>query len=273
MKRILPILIAVVIVLAGGYFFWYLPHSQEASDKASNQTTNEADKDKSAAKNDENSEQYPVETTSSKGDGTKTESTLIKSDSTLESVLGEIFGENNLVSLFNMQGFPQRLAVTVESAENSSLAPRDRWPLQSPESDFLITKIGDQDFIAVENDKRYAPYVALVRNADAQDIVDAYAHFYPLFQTAYLELGVGKYFNDRVIKLIDDILATPDVKGPIKVTRAGEHGKYLFADDQLENLSPAKKLMIRMGRENANLVKSKLRLVRAGLVKLGKRKR
>jgi len=37
-----------------------------------------------------------------------------------------------------------------------------------------------------------------------------------LFQQSYEDLGYpGQYFNDRLVEVIDDMLKTPDVQGPI----------------------------------------------------------
>ena len=70
-----------------------------------------------------------------------------------------------------------------------------------------------------------------------------YVRLYPLFQRAYEELGYpGQYFNDRVVEVIDSLLATPNVTEPIKVKRitvdggapSAGGGLYVFEDLSLE---------------------------------------
>ena len=49
-----------------------------------------------------------------------------------------------------------------------------------------------------------------------QQLASIYVRYYPLFQEAYEELGYpGRYFNDRVIEIIDHLLQTPDIVEPI----------------------------------------------------------
>lgn len=111
------------------------------------------------------------------------------------------------------------------------------------------------------NAARYAAYVKLVRAVDAAKLVSVYVGFYPLFQQAYEELGYPKaYFNDRLVEATDDLLAAPELAGPIKLAQPGV--LFEFADPDLEARSAGQKIMIRMGRDNAVQVKAKLREIR-----------
>ena len=58
--------------------------------------------------------------------------------------------------------------------------------------------------------------------------------------------------------MIDHLLATPDVAGPIKLTQPGVF--YQYADPSIEERSAGQKLMIRLGSQNAAVVKEKLRV-------------
>ena len=69
------------------------------------------------------------------------------------------------------------------------------------------------------------------------------------------------YFNDRLVEVIDNLLATPDPKGPIALVRPNV--MYTYADPGLEGRSAGQKLLIRMGPENAKAVKAKLTELRA----------
>ena len=58
--------------------------------------------------------------------------------------------------------------------------------------------------------------VRALESIDSAKLVALYVRFYPLFQQAYAELGYpSRYFNDRLFEVIDHLLATPDVRGPI----------------------------------------------------------
>ena len=78
-----------------------------------------------------------------------------------------------------------------------------------------------------------------------------------LFQQAYEGLGYpSQYFNDRLVEVIDHLLATPDVTGPIQLARPSV--MYVYADPALEGLSSGQKTLLRMGPQNAAAIKAKL---------------
>jgi hypothetical protein len=89
---------------------------------------------------------------------------------------------------------------------------------------------------------------------------------YPLFQQSYEDLGYpGKYFNDRLVQVIDHLLQAPEVTGPIRLVQPKV--MFQYADPSLENSSAGQKLLIRMGPANERIIKQKLREFRAEIVK------
>src|SRR6185369_8627545 len=68
------------------------------------------------------------------------------------------------------------------------------------------------------------------------------------------------YFNDRLVEVIDHLLQTPDVRGPIPL----KQGKvfYEYADPALEARSAGQKLLLRMGPQNEAVIKGKLKELR-----------
>jgi len=95
---------------------------------------------------------------------------------------------------------------------------------------------------------------SVVRKLDMKQVADVYLRFYPLFQGAYQDLGYPTgYFNDRLVQVIDVLLATPQALGPIELVRPNV--MYTYADPALEARPAGQKLLIRMGPENAALAK------------------
>jgi hypothetical protein len=93
-----------------------------------------------------------------------------------------------------------------------------------------------------------------------------YEHLYPLFQQSYEDLGYpGKYFNDRLVEVIDSLLQTPEVTAPVTLVQPKVF--YEFADQDLEARPTGQKLLIRMGPANERTIKAKLREFRAEIVK------
>jgi len=97
-------------------------------------------------------------------------------------------------------------------------------------------------------------------------MVAVYRRFYPLFQQAYVELGYPKgYFNDRLVEVVDHLLAAPEIDGSIALVQP--RVLYQFADPELEARSAGHKILLRMGPENAAQVKAKLRAIRSELTR------
>ena len=77
---------------------------------------------------------------------------------------------------------------------------------------------------------------------DIRRAVDLYVRLYPLLQSTYAELGYPRgYFNDRLIAVIDQLLATPVIEGPIKLELTDVKGpipserpwvRYQYADPE-----------------------------------------
>jgi len=70
-------------------------------------------------------------------------------------------------------------------------------------------------------------------------------------------------FSDRLFEVIDNLLETPDIPGPVYLTKY--EAVYLFEDPELEAMTAGQKVLARMGSANASIVKEKLMDVRTGL--------
>jgi hypothetical protein len=127
---------------------------------------------------------------------------------------------------------------------------------------------GDEErlFLSPDNYARYELFIALADSIDSAALVAVYRRFYPLFQAAYENLGYpsSAYFNDRLVDVIDELLATPEVSGRIELVRP--HVLYRFADPALERLSAGQKVLLRVGPENAHKLRLKLQEIRHFLV-------
>jgi hypothetical protein len=112
----------------------------------------------------------------------------------------------------------------------------------------------------------------MVESVDTAKAVALYRRLYPLFQQAYEELGFpGRYFNDRLVQVLDHLIATPVPPGPLAVTLVEVKGevpstrpwaRYEFADPALESMSAGRKMLMRTGAENQRRVQAKLIEVR-----------
>jgi hypothetical protein len=155
----------------------------------------------------------------------------------------------------------RHIVVSIDNLPRQKISV-DKRPL-TPAAGVLLVE-GDELHATLDsrNFARYEPLMELLRKTDMQRLAGVYLHFYPLFQKAYQDLGYPTgYFNDRLVKVIDLLLATPQVAGPIELVRPNV--LYEFADPALEALPAGQKILIRIGPDNAAAVKAKLMELRA----------
>jgi hypothetical protein len=186
---------------------------------------------------------------------------LGSSDAPFNAALTGLPGAQALGDFLRPENLIRHLVATVDNLPRHRLAVELR-PLQ-PASGSLAVSGGDQEATLDErNGSRYAALTAILRSLDMHDVNNLYRQYYPLFQRAYEDLGYPKgYFNDRLVEVIDDLLATPHVTGPVALVRPKVF--WEFADPQLESRSAGQKLMLRIGSTNAAIVNGKLRELRA----------
>ncbi|SES71644.1 DUF3014 domain-containing protein [Variovorax sp. OV084] len=197
---------------------------------------------------------------------------LPDSDARVTKALIELFGGKNVAAYMHPDGIVRRFVTTVDNLAREQ-APPSAWPVLPTGQRFITDgQQGQVQTIAANNAARYNAIVLLAESVDPAKAAAVYAKLYPLFQQAYEELGYpGRYFNDRLIAVIDHLLQAPEPKGPVEVRLVEVKGdvpstrpwvRYEYADPKLESLSSGQKIMVRMGPENERKVKTSLRGLR-----------
>lgn len=176
---------------------------------------------------------------------------------------GLIFGVP-LESMLLRDGIIDRFVATVDSLPRSHVSHKIR-PVKNLPTPFVVENDfgnGQLFFLGEENYKRYDSLVGHIANANIHDVVDMYRRYYPLFQESYERLGYpNAYFNDRLVDVIDLLLATPTPEEPVTLMRPKV--LYEYSLEELEELSAGQKLLLRMGSEHAATIKEVLREFRA----------
>ena len=189
---------------------------------------------------------------------------LDDSDSYFLLALVDVFGKG-IEPLLVKDALIDKFVATVDNLPREHVAEKIRPAGRLPQA-FRVKASGGNGpiYLNTENYQRYDPLVGQIESADIDVIVDTYRRVYPLLQQSYERLGYpNAYFNDRVIEVIDHLLATPDVDEPVRLVRP--HVLYEFADPELEALSSGQKLLLRMGSEHAAAVQRILRELREQL--------
>ena len=182
---------------------------------------------------------------------------LAESDSALRTAISSLVGEQALVEFFHMTGIAAKFVATVDNLPRGKLATKI-LPVRRPGGAFIVDGEADARVIGAANAGRYAAHLHLAEAVDSKRAAALYVRFYPLLQQAYRELGYPQgNFNDRLVAVIDHLLATPAIEGPVRVVQPKV--LYEFADPELEARSAGQKLLLRIGAANAARVKSRLR--------------
>jgi hypothetical protein len=194
---------------------------------------------------------------------------LGESDEYIRKALIALFGKKGVLTFLNLDNFARNFVTTVDNLGNEH-APPSIWPVKPTAGTFVT----EGQAISPRNEARYAAFVHFVGAVDTDRTVRLYRRLYPLFQQAYEDLGYpGKYFNDRMVAVIDNLIETPEPAGPIKVKLVEVPGAkptraiYQFEDPALERRSAGQKIMLRMGTRHAAVLKAKLREVRGKIAR------
>jgi DUF3014 family protein len=185
------------------------------------------------------------------------------SDSLMQDALASLFTGVPLDRVFHLQEIVPRFVATIDNLPRQTVA-QSKMSVMPVEGSLQTTQADGKILLRADNAERYATYMRLLEQADTPKLVQTYVRYYPLFQKAYQDLGYPNgYFNDRLVQVIDHLLATPDVPAPVAL--AQPKVLYEFADPALEQLSAGQKIMIRMGPVDESRVKAKLREIRRAL--------
>jgi len=183
---------------------------------------------------------------------------LIDSDKTLQNELNAIAEQKQLWKNLRLDAIIQRFVITIDNLTKDKIP--SKYLLGKPPSGKFTTRKDKSlvESISTKNYQRYVDFIQLVESVETIKILALYQKYYPLFQEAYEDIGYKNLqFNERLLEVIDHLLQTPEIKGPIKLTHPSVF--YQFADPELEALSAGQKLLLRIGNKNAARLKAKLR--------------
>ena len=186
---------------------------------------------------------------------------LADSDTPLREALAQLSNADSVKNFLVPQDLIRKIVVTVDNLPRQKVAV-DKRPANPAAASLVVDGDELHSTLDQRNFDRYKPMVAVISQLDAKQLGALYIRYYPLFQQSYQNLGYPNgYFNDRLVEVIDNLLAAPDLKGPVDLVRPNV--MYIYADPALESRSAGQKLLMRMGPENAKAVKAKLTELRA----------
>jgi hypothetical protein len=261
----------VIAALAGGGLWWWKAHQQKTTAPVS---VAPAPSVKPMVPPAPPPAEPPIRHPIAKAAGREALPAVDQADGFVKNLLLDLLGRRAVQTFLASDGLVRKVVATVDNLGRDH-APSGMWPVTPTPGRFMPQAASGSSVIAAANHDRYTPFVSVATSVDANRVVAIYRRLYPLLQQAYEELGYpGKYFNDRVVDVIDDLRATPDLQEPLRVKPVevpGADGKttgnrtgglYLFEDPSIEARSAGQKVLLRMGRANASRVKAKLGEIR-----------
>lgn len=264
----LVVLVLVVLAGAGGAWWWWQAQAPVVTPAVVSAPPVAAAPPALPASEPASGPQNPVETLAPPE---ATLPALAGSDDHVARALGELLGARDIAAFLQMDGLVRRVVATVDNLGREH-APARLWPVHPTPERFVVVGGGPVQTIGLDNAARYGALVRWIESVNMERAVALYARLYPLFQQAYEELGYpGRYFNDRLVAVIDHLLQAPEPASPVAVKLTEVKGdvpslrpwvRYEFADPQLQSLSSGQKIMVRVGLENERRLKARLKALR-----------
>ena len=185
---------------------------------------------------------------------------LETSDPAVREALGAVLGPRLLSDWLVPEAMIRRIVITVDNLPRESLPIQARIVRPVPGA-LQVQGSGDEKMLSTDNYARYTPVLRLVEAVNAHGLAEVYLRFYPLLQAQYRALGYpNAYFNDALVRAIDNLLRTPEIREPIRLVQPKV--LYKFEDPSLENLSIGQRMMLRMGPDQVARAKQVLRAFR-----------
>lgn len=190
---------------------------------------------------------------------------LAESDPEIIAALSEAMDAGLLRRFFDLDTLARRFVICVD------LLPSGKLPLQNRlahrvEGRFTVIEQAEGSLLDPANYARYAPLVQFVTAQDPATLARVYRRFYPLLQQSYEEIGYsGRYFNDRLIAVIDHLLAVEPPTEPVALVQPKVFFRY--ADPSVEAASAGHRILYRIGPEHRARVLQWLAAMRTELAR------
>ena len=189
---------------------------------------------------------------------------LESSDNFMAATLEKLLNNKALMGIFINDQLINNIVVTIDNLPRKQVTMRF-MPIKKAPGQFVTAENEGQKIISPKNQVRYSNYMKLAESIDASQLVKRYIQLYTLFQQSYEQLGYpNQYFNDRLMTVIDHLLATPEITDPISLIQPKFF--YLYADAELENRSIGQRILMRIGLDNERIIKAKLSEIRQALI-------
>ena len=135
--------------------------------------------------------------------------------------------------------------------------PYKLLPVSRPKAAFPIRDDGTQVVTDPAGFERYDALTQWLQSLDLESLLSSLEWFIPLFREAWSYYGEDPAaFDMAVVITLDLVIATPEID--LREARLiRKEAVWIFEDPAIEGLAPIQKQVLRMGRENAKILKAK----------------
>ncbi len=182
---------------------------------------------------------------------------LNDSDEFLLTRLAALETGQSLMRVLASDDLIRKFVVFTENAAEGNLPQLD-YPVQRLEQEMQVQELDNNLFqMDPASYQRFDEAIDAFVSVDVQQGVALLRLISPLLQNAYAEIGYrDRSFEPTVIAAIDTVLNARTVEGPFQLVKPSV--MYLYAEQEIEDMSPIEKQLIRMGPENAARLKERL---------------
>ena len=135
--------------------------------------------------------------------------------------------------------------------------PYKLLPVSRPKAAFPIRDDGTQVVTDPAGFERYDALTQWLQSLDLESLLSSLEWFIPLFKEAWSYYGEDPAaFDMAVVMTLDLVIATPEIDlSEARLIR--KEAVWIFEDPAIEGLAPIQKQVLRMGPENAKILKAK----------------
>lgn len=182
---------------------------------------------------------------------------LNESDTFVQEQLATMETGTSLLRYLAPEDLIRKFVVFAENTAQGNL-PQLEYPVQRITESMAIETLDDNLFVMEPSS--YNRFNAMIDTFVAVDVdrgMFMYRMMLPLFQDAYAEIGYrDRSFTPVVIAAIDHIVNTELPEGPFQLVKPTV--MYLYAEQEIEEMTPVQKQLIRLGPDNTRKLQTKL---------------
>jgi len=188
---------------------------------------------------------------------------LFLTDPLVRDLIGRLSSRPEIMTWLASDGLIRTLVVCIENV-GSGRSPARHLARLSLKSPFRALPRGGVFFVDEGSYARYTGIANAVASLDPTGLARVYSMIKPRMVEAYRELGHAEGDIDGATeRAITILLQAPVVEGEIRLTE--KVLSYTFQQDDLEQLEPAQKQLLRMGPRNQRVVQDQLRAIAKAL--------